>query len=339
MDFKLGVDKDGMIQVLEAEINTDAGAYASFTDSVLTNMVLFAGGPYFIPNATVEGMAWYTNTVPSGAIRGFGTNQSAIAIETLIDEAARKLGLDPFDIREMNAIKGGLPTLSDQVIDDDTNGLLDTINAARSALSRLNLPKATNGKRIGIGIASAIKNIGFGMGGDENAGSVVELKPTGYLTVKAAQHELGQGARAGIVCLAAEEMGISPSMIEVVGPDTRQTPYVGHTASSRSTFLVGNAVIQACRALKLEIFAKAADEMDIEPSLLRIVGDSIEAFSTNRKMKIADIGDNLMVERYYHAPKTVPLHDGCQPFWITRLRVSEELLELRVLYPRCHRRS
>jgi aldehyde oxidoreductase len=314
INIKLGADKEGMIQALEAEFNSDAGAYASFTDAVLNTMVLFAGGPYFIPNAKVEGKGWYTNTVPSGSFRGFGTNQAAVAIETLIDEVSKKLDLDPFAIREKNIIKDGLPMLSDQLINDDTNGLPDTIDAARSALAQLQLPRPTSGKKIGIGIASAIKNVGYGLGAIENAGAAVELKPSGRLTVKAAQSELGQGARSGIVHQVAEEMDIPMSMIDVVGPDTQETPHVGHCAGSRTTFLVGNAVIQACRDLKSEIFARAAEEIDIDPGLLRIAGDSIVADSANRKMKIADIGGNLMVERHYNAPKTIPLSNGPSRF-------------------------
>jgi CO/xanthine dehydrogenase Mo-binding subunit len=273
-------------------------------------MVIFSGGPYFIPNAKIEGKAWYTNTVPNGAFRGFGTNQAAVAIETLMDEVSLKLDLDPFAIREMNTVRDGLPTLSDQLIDDVTNGLLDTIDAARNALERQQVPLAADGKRIGIGIASAIKNVGYGLGASENAGVMVELKPTGHLRVKAAQSELGQGARAGIMRQAAEEMGIPMSMIEVIGPDTRHTPHVGHCAGSRTTFLVGNAVLQACHDLKSEIFSRAAEELDTDPGSLRIEGNSIVANSTDRKVLIKEVGDHLMMERHYHAPNTLPLQDG-----------------------------
>jgi CO/xanthine dehydrogenase Mo-binding subunit len=94
LHFKTGADQTGHVLALEADITLDTGAYASLGIDVLENTVVFAAGPYFIPNLKIRGRAWYTNNVLAGAMRGFGVNQVAFALEQQMDAMARSLGMD-----------------------------------------------------------------------------------------------------------------------------------------------------------------------------------------------------------------------------------------------------
>lgn len=307
MHFKLGADADGRFQALQAEIVLDGGAYASLSVDVLENSLVFAGGPYYIPNVRVEGWAWYTNNVPCGAMRGFGVNQVAFALESLVDEIGRRLGLDPFEIRLRNALDVGLPTIADHVLQEGVVGIKPTIEAAREALEKLDIPQPPPGKRIGIGVASAVKNIGFGHGLPESAGAVAELDASGRVCIYSSQHEYGQGARAGLVRLAAEELGIPADQVEIVWPDTAVTPPTGSTTASRQTFMTGNALLMACRALKEEISARAAEMLDTEPKNVRIEGRYLVDTVSGRRMPIAGLGERIAVERRYQTPPSAPL--------------------------------
>lgn len=307
MWFKTGADADGRLLALEAEIVLDGGAYASLSVDVLENTLVFAGGPYYIPNVKLEGWVWYTNTVPCGAMRGFGVNQVAFALESNLDEIARKLGKDPFEIRLINSLDVGLPTVADHVLEEGVVGIKPTIEAAREALKDLDIPQPGPGKRIGIGVASAVKNIGFGHGFPESAGAVAELDASGKVRILTSQHEYGQGARAGLVRLAAEELGVPVDRVEIVWPDTAVTPPTGPTTASRQTFMTGNALLMACRALKEEVTARAAEVLDTDPSHVRIEGPYLVDEVSGRKMPISDLGERIAVEKRYKTPPSAPL--------------------------------
>lgn len=307
MRFKTGADADGRLLALEAEIVLDGGAYASLSFDVLENTLVFAGGPYYIPNVKLEGWVWYTNNVPCGAMRGFGVNQVAFALESNLDEIARKLGMDPFEIRLLNALDVGLPTVADHVLEEGVVGIKPTIIAAREALKKLDIPQPGPGKRIGIGVASAVKNIGFGHGFPESAGAIAELDASGKVRILTSQHEYGQGARSGLVRLAAEELGVPVDQVEVVWPDTAVTPPTGPTTASRQTFMTGNALLMACRALKEEVAARAAEMLDTDPAHVRIEGPYLVDEVSGRKVPISDLGERIAVEKRYKTPPSAPL--------------------------------
>lgn len=309
MHFKTGADGEGRVLAIAAEITLDTGAYASLGMDVLENTLVFAAGPYYVPHLSLEGWAWYTNNVPGGAMRGFGVNQVAVALEQQMDGMARALGIDPFEFRLINALDVGLPTAADHVLEEGVVSIKETIRAARQAFRQLELPKG-NGKKIGVGVASAVKNIGFGHGIVEDAGAVVELDSSGCATIRASQHEYGQGARAALVQLASTELGLPTEKVNIVWLDTAVTPPTGPTTASRQTFLSGNAVVMACRALKEELGHRAADLLDIEPYRLELRGDRITDPASGKEIYLSEIGERFRIERRYTAPRSAPLLEG-----------------------------
>ncbi len=303
MRFKTGADNRGRVLALEADITLDTGVYASLGIDVLENTVVFAAGPYFIPNLRIRGQAWYTNNVLAGAMRGFGVNQVAFALEQQMDAMARALNMDAFEFRLLNALDVGLPTAADHVLEEGVVSIKQTIEAARQAYQGLSLP-SSNGKKIGVGVACAVKNIGFGHAIPEDAGAEVELDACGNVQVRASQHEYGQGARMGLIKLASRTLGIPAEHIQVLVPDTHITPYTGPTTASRQTFLTGNAVVMACQALKDDLFGHAAEVLGVEPGRLQLQGAQIVDTQSERAVDLSELGERFVVERRYVPPKT-----------------------------------
>lgn len=308
MRFKTGADREGHVLAIEADITLDSGVYASLGVDVMENTLVFGGGPYYIPNVRMEARAWYTNNVLAGAMRGFGANQVAFALEQQMDAMARALDMDPFEFRMINALDVGLPTVADHVLEEGVPGIKETIQAAQEALNKLHIPSAAaNGRQIGVGVASAVKNIGFGHGLPESAGAIVELDASGRALLRASQHEYGQGARAGLVQLVCDELGLPIDYVDIVGPDTALTPKTGPTTASRQTFLTGNAVVMACRALKEEVLSHAAEVLDADPAQLELRVDRVVDTGSGREVPLSELGERFVVERRYTPPRSAPL--------------------------------
>jgi len=307
MHYKTGADQNGKILAIDASVTLDAGAYMSLSFDVLENTLVFGAGPYYVPNLRLEGWAWHTNNVLCGAMRGFGVNQVAVALEQQLDELARKLDMDPFEIRLINGLDVGLPTAADHVLTDGVVSIKETINAARSKFSSIDIPPSNGNKKIGFGVASAVKNIGFGHGLEEKAGAIVELNSEGAVVVRHSQHEYGQGANSGIAQIVSLELGVPVENIEIISPDTALTPPTGPTTASRQTFLTGNAAVMACRTLKDEVFSRAAEILEQEPTKLRLQGKLVIDPESGKSVELREIGRKFVVEKEYNPSETAAL--------------------------------
>jgi CO/xanthine dehydrogenase Mo-binding subunit/aerobic-type carbon monoxide dehydrogenase small subunit (CoxS/CutS family) len=306
MHYKTGADAEGRILAIQSKVVLDTGAYTSLGLDVLENTLVFGAGPYYVPNLDLQGWAWYTNNVPSGAMRGFGVNQVAIALEQQLDEIARQLEMDPLDLRLLNALDVGLPTAGDHVLEPGVPGIKETLQATKEALAALALP-ASDGRKLGVGVASAVKNIGYGHGLPESAGAILELESDGHITLKASQHEYGQGANAALAMMISEELGTPLDWIDIIGPDTAQTPETGPTTASRQTFMTGNATLMACSALKQELFGHAAEILDCSPEELSLQRDKVVNQASGQGVKLSELGERFVVEKRYTPPESAPL--------------------------------
>jgi len=308
--YKTGADKEGKILAIEADITLDAGAYTSLSIDVIENTVVFAAGPYYVPNLRINGYAWYTNNVLCGAMRGFGVNQIVIGLEQQIDAIARTLEMDPFEIRIKNALVAGLPTGADHVLETGVDGIKETVLAAENAFHQLQIPTGSDGKKIGVGVASAMKNVGFGHAIPESAGAIVHLNTSGEVRLTVTHHEYGQGGWAGQIKIASEELGIPLDRIRISKPDSAVTPHTGPTTASRQTFLTGNAVVHACRTLKEEVFGRAAEALDMDPSTLTFKGSQVIDQVSGKAVDLKQLGDQFVVEKRYSSPPTDQILEG-----------------------------
>src|SRR5699024_4419454 len=158
MHFKVGCDENGILQGLKANIVSDTGAYASLGGPVLQRACTHAAGPYNFQNVDIEGRAVYTNNTPAGAYRGFGVTQSCFAMECAINDLAEQVGISPLEIRLRNAIEPGDELPNGQLADEGT-AFKETVEAVKDFYEEY-----SNKEGYYVGIASAMKNAGLGVG-------------------------------------------------------------------------------------------------------------------------------------------------------------------------------
>jgi len=307
MHFKTGADSAGRILALQAHIEIDAGAYASLSADILCNTVVFASGPYYVPHVRVEGEAWYTNNIQNGAMRGFGVPQVEFALEQMVDRMARDLGKDPFAFRMINALEDGSVTASDHVLETGVAGVKSTLEAAQEALAKTSIPEGKGKFRVGIGVACGVKNVGYGHGILESAGAIVTMDGSGCVTLKVSQHEHGHGAHTTLMLLAASELGLPLDRIDVVGVDTAVTPPTGPTTASRQTYVTGNAVLMACKALKNDIITRATGALGGEKENIVIAKGNVKDTVTGNEIPLSELGAPFTAERRYVPAPTAPL--------------------------------
>jgi len=238
-----GFRADGTLVFRDIESNYLLGAYADIADRTVTKGSYAACGPYRVPAARVVARSILSHTTPSTAFRGFGNPQPIWAVESNMDEAARALGIDPLELRLRNLARRG-----ETIIPGDTPADGDWEQTARRAA-----------ELIGWGTPLAAgrgRGIAFGIKSGPTTGlsySTVRLLADGSVIVYAGTSDMGQGARTVFAQIAAEELGAPLAWITVVMGDTAVVPYDQQTSASRSTVLMGNAVLLACRDVQAKL--------------------------------------------------------------------------------------
>jgi xanthine dehydrogenase molybdenum-binding subunit len=322
---RLGARKDGRLTAVETELYGDTGAYASLGEKVMTRATTHSAGPYDVPHVRADCYAMYTNNPPAGAFRGFGVTQSAFAIESMMDMLAEHLGLDPVEVRRLNALRVGSVTNTGQELRDSVGLLecMDRVTAAMCQISGLHReelfrprPLPDDPQRVRAwGFAAAYKNTGLGGGAADVSGAEVELFADGTLEVRSSAAELGQGLVTVMQMIVAEEMDIPPEQVRVLVMDTDLTPNGGPTTASRQTYVTGNASRYAAQALRQAILAVLAEKYDVRPEQIRfekgrvqVNGHSLTLAEVAREMNA--LGRTPRVRYEYEAPRTQPLGSG-----------------------------
>jgi CO/xanthine dehydrogenase Mo-binding subunit len=266
--IKTGVTKEGKLVARECLIYMETGAYADAGPRVTQKAGYRCFGPYRIPNIKTEAYTVYTNTVPAGAYRGFGTLQVTWAYESQMDMIAEKLKFDPVQFRLKNLLKKGeLYTPGDTPVDCDLKeGLL---LAAKSISWGQKNGKANRGK----GVACCMKD---GGGTYKIASAAVKMISDGSVVLLTGTVELGQGARTALSQVVAEEMGLSLEQITVAQLDTDVTPYDIATNASSSMVAMGLSVQRATRDLKRQILRFAGRLLDVKPERLTIRNGKVQ---------------------------------------------------------------
>ncbi len=311
---RLGAAADGRLVAAQVEILGDTGAYASLGEHVMTRAATHVTGPYAVPNVEVTCYALYTNNPPAGAYRGFGATQAQFVAELQIDRLAERLGLHPLEIRRRNALRVGWETCTGQVLRESA-GLMECIDKVEQASERfraLDRGGQAPGKARGWGYACAYKNVGLGGGAADTAGAEVEWLD-GRVKVRAGAAEVGQGLLTILSQIAADRLGVSPQLVDVLLGDTDRTLDGGPTTASRQTFVTGNAVRQAAEQLRATLAAAAAEALGAPPDELsfrdgRIWAPSGVSSSLEEAARLAGKeGRALSASVVYEPPSTVSL--------------------------------
>jgi selenium-dependent xanthine dehydrogenase len=251
MHYKVGCDADGRLVAVKARMIGDSGAYASVGSKVLERAAGHACGPYRVPNVDVESIAVYTNNPTCGAMRGFGANQAAFAIETAIDELAEKIGLDRWEIRWRNALEIGDRFSTGQILDKSV-GIKKTLLAVKPHYEAA----LKAGKAVGIGCG--IKNSGIGNGAQEWGKCRLVVEQDGTISLYNGHTEMGQGLLTVLIQFACEATGLPPDLFRAK-VDTTYALQCGQTTGSRATLFGGKAVLKAGEALKAALDAARGD--------------------------------------------------------------------------------
>lgn len=245
MHVKMGFSREGKILAFDGTGDLDTGAYAGLGPAVLGLFTEHFAGPYEIPNVRIKSRLYYTNKPVAHAMRGFGAPQGAFATETLINRAAARLGIDPIDIRMINALETGAYGALGQKMEHcvDFKGALALIRQSDLWKSR----ETNTDPHIGYGIAGGHLSCGLGKNIPDTASVAVEEPREGFYRIRVGFVDIGQGSRTALWAMAADALGTDMDHIELIMADTDRTLDCGSTAGSRSTFIAGNALLAAIR--------------------------------------------------------------------------------------------
>ncbi len=250
MRIKLGADRDGTFRALWCDFDVDNGAYLYWSDGLLIRGLHNFGGPYRYDNIYALGRITTTNHAPGGAFRGFGSPQMHFATESLIDMLAKKLDMDPVEIRKKNAqVMGDTDSTSAPLDVAPFPGILEKLEPLFKAAKEKAAKESTPGKKRGVGVAGAY----FGCGSDgakDGSEAWVDIDPDGGITVRATVADPGEGGDIQIATIVNKALGVPKEKIRYDGRDMARAPHSGPSAGSRQTTLTGRAIVNACDKLK-----------------------------------------------------------------------------------------
>jgi aldehyde oxidoreductase len=287
MKLKFGADEDGKIIAMESDWSVDHGPYSEFGDLLTLRGAQFMGAGYDIPNIRGVGRTVCTNHAWGSAFRAYGSPQSFLASESLMDELAEKMGVDPFELRYKNIYRPGATTPTGQ--EPEVYSFSEMFDLMRpkyeEALKRAEKNSTAEHKK-GVGVSIGV--YGCGLDGPDGSEAWAELTEDG-VAIYACWQDHGQGADMGTLGTAHEALippGLAPDQIELVLNDTALAPNSGPSGGSRSQVMTGNAIRVACESL-LEAMQKpdgsyrTYDEMTAEGLPLRYEGKWAASMNTN----------------------------------------------------------
>lgn len=260
--LKTGVDREGRITARYCKVVADGGAYLSMGRVAMFNAGIYLVLPYRLPNFRYDGIRAYTNKSVSGAHRGFGGPQSYFAAESQLDMIAADMGMDPTEIRLLNAVPPGYTTCNQMHV--GTCSFSETIERAALATGwKAKRARGGRGYGIGIGCNSFVSGVAFNPRMRPTV--VIEIQFNGGITLFTGASDLGQGSSTVLGQIAAEELGVRLDDISVALLDTDVNPVDLGSFSSRVTTFVGNAAKLAAAEAKRIIFDVVAGKLEASP--------------------------------------------------------------------------
>ena len=311
MHIKLAADENGKLLGLWGDNYIDHGPYSEFGDLLTHRLSQFTGAGYHIPTIRNKSQTGFTNHAWGSAFRGYGSPQSFMGSEIAIDVLAAKMGMDPFDIRELNCYKESEHSTIPTGYEPDVYCLEEMYKVARplyeAGKKRVAEKNAASDGRYkyGIGVSSGV--YGSGLDGVDSSQAYAELNPDGSVTMYVSWEDHGQGADMGTLVSAHETLrqaGITPEQIHLVMNDTKVTPNSGPAGGSRSQVMTGNA----CRLAAENLLAamkkddgtyRTYDEMVAEGIETKVLGQWVATACADRPIDQATAqGDPFSVYMY-----------------------------------------
>ncbi|MDR7548628.1 MAG: xanthine dehydrogenase family protein molybdopterin-binding subunit [Armatimonadota bacterium] len=331
IEATMAARRDGTITAVTAEIVGDIGAHmhtVSYGPVWLTSVMIT--NVYLIPNARVHTRAVVTNKTPLGSYRGWGQPQANFVVERLVDRLAKRLGMDPAEVRRKNFVppdrfpyKSLHHTFDSGRYAACLDRALQLIGYQRWRQRQADLRR--QGRYVGLGLSFYVENTALGPSRMLNAGGVlqggydiarVRIEPSGDVTVYTGLCEMGQGFTNGIAQLCAQTLGVDPDQVTVVTGDTQSCPYTGYgTGASRSASVGGAAVMMASQRLREKVEAIAAHMLEASvDDLVMASGRIWIRGAPTRAVSMADIGRAAYLRAIELPPDMAPGLEAIEVF-------------------------
>ncbi|MEP3246544.1 MAG: molybdopterin cofactor-binding domain-containing protein [Sneathiella sp.] len=258
---RFAANEKGELLVTELTADFDTGAYASWGPTVAGRVPVHGSGPYFVPNADVKGRGLFTNAPPSGAFRGFGVPQAAIAHECMMDDLAEKLDMDRLEIRLINAIRTGQTTATGQILKASA-GMAPCLEELKPKWTLFNAEvaafNAENDGPLRKGVGVGAMWYGIGNTSLSNPSTLeVGIDADGRITLYNGAVDIGQGSNTIMPQICADAAGLPVSQFTYIMGDSDLTEDAGKTSASRQTFVSGKASELAGLDLRRQILRHA----------------------------------------------------------------------------------
>jgi 4-hydroxybenzoyl-CoA reductase subunit alpha len=288
--LRIGLRRDGRITAVECECDQRGGAHSGY--GVVT--ILYAGSMlyaiYDLHNVKYIGRRVLTNTPPCGAFRGHGTVDIRFAFESLLDQMAGELGLDPMAVRRANYLTA--PTFTDNDLMVNSYGLPECVDwVERESGWKTRKGRMPTGKGLGFAcshyISGASKPVNWT--GEPHATVNLKLDFDGSIVLLTGAAEIGQGSSTVLVQTVAEVLGLDLARIRIVSGDSEVVPKDNGSYSSRVTFMVGNAAIEAAQNLKRVLVAAAARKLEAQPDDIECLGEVYRAGAQDKGVSFTEV--------------------------------------------------
>ncbi|MGH3134186.1 MAG: xanthine dehydrogenase family protein molybdopterin-binding subunit [Gaiellaceae bacterium] len=290
-ELRIGARRDGTLTAIRARMIVDRGTNAGWGVEGISSLLV--AGPYRWEAHDLRGYGVQTNRFTFGAYRGPGAPTAAFALETLLDDLASELGLDPIELRLRNAVVEGDVGVSGNRF--PTMGVVEVLERVRQHplwQRRDALPEDE-----GVGVA-----VGYWPGGTEPAAAVCRVNADGTMTVVTSAVDMS-GVNTGFAAIAAEAFGLSPDQVRVVSADTVSGPYSGASGGSKVTYTVGKAVLRAAEAAREKLLAAASEELEIAPADLEVADGAVRAVGApDRSITIEELARTTLRFGGRHEP-------------------------------------
>lgn len=290
--YRTGSTRDGKTTAIHVEAIGDTGPYLNAGEEVMAALASTCYGPYFVPNARIEALTVLTNNPICGAFRGFGLPQGTFAYERQMDEVARELGMDPYEIRMINAVETGQPLPTGAILREG-RGMKACLKEAARLSNWWQRNQAEHCPephlRRGWGMACTLHTVGIGRNLEDHAGASLDMTPDGSVLLRTGAADMGQGVHTILAQLAAETLGVELSNVRVVGPDTAVTSDAGASVATRQTFVSGNAVMRAAEPVRDALLEIASQRTGLDKSLLDLRGGKVLAEGEELSLTVSEL--------------------------------------------------
>jgi CO/xanthine dehydrogenase Mo-binding subunit len=279
--LKLGVKADGTFTAMDMEAIANTGAYGNHGIVVVFLTGNESIGMYRCPNKRYAGYAVYTNTMPAGAFRGYGATQGIFAMETLMDEIATKLGIDPIEMQKKNVICPGdvvaighggdhFNLIGGYALDECFEKVVQAMNYTPG------MSPIVNGHlRRGVGFAVSMQ--GSGLAKVHTACVNLTLKPDGRFCMRTGSVDVGTGSDTTLRQIAAHVLGVTVADIDIITADTHTTPFDAGSYASATLYISGQATKLAAEKLRSQLLELAATVLQAEPENIELSNSTFQA--------------------------------------------------------------